>query len=165
MAERKIGSILVNRHTIDIAGEVVAIAQIVRLRELVLEQRKGFSAGRILLIVVGGFAAFLGTSGFGARSGGGAIAIIGLLLALAALLWSLYSTRKYILAIELASGGLTGLTSDSSVALTKLKEDVAAVIENPPDRPTTIHAPQIFAVDNRGSANTQIGSGNSQLNI
>jgi hypothetical protein len=161
MAERPVGSILVNNRTISIAGEVVAIKQIVRLRELEHKERKGFSPERVLLIVIGGFVAL-----YSANSGSASVwTTLGLIAALAAVLYSLYSTKKYILAIELASGSFSGLTSNTTGALTDLKDAIAGVIENPPTQPTTINVRDIYAVDSRGSRNMQIGSGNSQINF
>lgn len=160
MAERPVGSILVNNRTISIAGEVIAIKQIVRLRELEYKERKGFSPERVLLIVIGGFVAL-----YSANNGSTSVFTLVLIAVLAAALYSLYSTKKYILAIELASGSLSGLTSNTSGALSDLKDAIAGVIENPPTQPTTINVRDIYAVDSRGSRNTQIGSGNSQINF
>jgi hypothetical protein len=84
MAERPVGSILVNNRTISIAGEVVAIKQIVRLRELEYKERKGFSPERVLLIVIGGFVAL-----YSANSGSASVwTTLGLIAALAAVLYS-----------------------------------------------------------------------------
>ena len=64
MEDRPVGSILVNNRTIDIAGEVLAIRQIVRLKELEYVRKNGFSTGRTLMIVGALAVAFFSRSMF-----------------------------------------------------------------------------------------------------
>lgn len=171
MEDRPVGSILVNNRTIDIAGEVLAIRQIVRLKELEYVRKNGFSTGRTLMIVGALAVAFFSRSMFpsyaySSSDTGSTVSVVSLLVALGTLLYSLYSTRRYILAIELASGGFTGLSARNPQALTDLKETIAGIIENPPTQatPVSIHG-DVYAVDARGSKNSQFGGSNFQQNF
>jgi hypothetical protein len=137
VTDRPVGTITVSNRTIDLAGEILAISQIVSLRELDLELRRGFSSGRLALLFGGVFLV---------------------------LIYSLYTRKRYILAIELASGRLSGLSARSSVALSNLKNAIHEVIENPPLHPTSINVGDVYAIDARGSQGNQFGSGNTQHN-
>jgi hypothetical protein len=167
VTDRPVGTITVSNRTIDLAGEIVAISQIVSLRELDLELRRGFSSGRLALLFGGVFLLFFGSSVLGggyASSGQGLISLIGLGVVLGVLIYSLYTRKRYILAIELASGRLSGLSARNSVALSNLKNAIHEVIENPPMHPTSINVGDVYAIDARGSQGNQFGSGNSQGN-
>jgi hypothetical protein len=83
---------------------------------------------------------------------------------LGVLIYSLYTRKRYILAIEMASGRLSGLSARNSVALSNLKNAIHEVIENPPLHPTSINVGDVYAIDARGSQGNQFGSGNSQHN-
>jgi hypothetical protein len=166
VTDRPVGTITVSNRTIDLAGEILAISQIVSLRELDLELRRGFSSGRLALLFGGVFLLFFGSSvlgGYGS-SDQGVIALIGLGIVLGVLIYSLYTRKRYILAIELASGRLSGLSARNSVALSNLKNAIHEVIENPPLHPTSINVGDVYAIDARGSQGPQFGSGNSQHN-
>lgn len=163
MPDRPVGVISVSNRTIDLAGEILTIAQIVRLRELDFEVRNGFSPGRTIAIAVVVFFAFFGSSVFGA-SGRTPMTIIAVLIALGILLYCVIPRKRYILAIELASGSISGLSSNNPMSLTHLKETIRQVIENPPLQPTTLQVGDVYSVDARGSGGLQFGSGNLQRN-
>ena len=164
MSDRKLGRITVSRRTIDLAGEILAIAQIVRLREINYELRRGLSAGRTVLLLLG--LLMFGSSVLIVGSGSGfeLLPVLGLLLVVGALLYPLYPRTRYILAIEPATGSLTGLYAKSSAALTNLKDQIQTVIENPPTQPTTLHVGDVWAVDARESRGLQFGRDNTMLN-
>jgi hypothetical protein len=162
MPDRPLGVISVSNRTIDLAGEILVIAQIVRLRELDFEVRKGFSPGRTTAIAAAVFVAIFGSAVFG-TSGRGAVTIIASLVALGIVLYCVIPTTRYILAIELASGSINGLSSGAPAALTHLKETIRQVIENPPLQPMKFHVGDVYSVDARGSRGFQFGSGNSQF--
>ena len=167
MADRKVNTITVSSRTIDLAGEILVIAQIVRLRELDFEVRKGLSGGRIALLVLGVFLLFFSSSFLGTgsvSSGRGVLPILGLVLVLGVLLYSFYTRTRYILAIELASGSLSGLSANDPGALSRLKNDIQQIIEMPPMQPTQVHVGDVWAVDARGSRGNQFGSGSTQFN-
>src|SRR3954451_17244422 len=46
MADRRVGTITVSSRTIDLAGEIIVIPQIVRLREMEFEIRRGLAGRR-----------------------------------------------------------------------------------------------------------------------
>jgi hypothetical protein len=166
MAERTVGTITVNSRTIDLAGEILVIPQIVRLRKLEYEVRRGLSGARIAILIVGIFlffsSSFLGITS--SNPGQGFLPILGLLIVLGVLLYSFYWRRRYILAIELASGSLSSLYSKNSHGLNWLKEQIQQIIEHPPMQPTAIHVGDVWTVDARGSRGGQFGSGNKQFN-
>lgn len=163
MPDRPVGIISVSNRTIDLAGEILTIAQIVRLRELDFEVRNGFSPVRTIAIAVATFFAFFGSTTFG-TSGRGTVTVLALLIALGILLYCVIPKKRYILAIELASGSISGLSSSNPASLTHLKETIRQVIENPPLQPTTLQVGDVYSVDARGSRGFQFGSGNSQFN-
>jgi Family of unknown function (DUF6232) len=168
VADRPVGTITVSNRTIDLAGEIIAISQIVRLRELNFDVRRGFSAGSVIALVAGVLAVFYGSSFVAGSSSSGSgrflLPLLGVAVAIGALIYALHTRTRYILAIELASGSLSGLSANDRNALHNLKQTIRDVIEHPPLQPTAINVGEVYAVDARGSQGSQFGSGNVQTN-
>jgi hypothetical protein len=165
MADRRVASITVSPRTIDLAGEILVISQIVRLRDLEYEFRRGLSGVRIALLALGVLLFFFGSSllsSVSSSSSAAFMSFLGLVTVVGVLLYSFYSRRRYILAIELASGSMSGLYAKNSTGLSVLKGDIQRVIENPPLHPTTLQLGDVYAVDARGANNAQFGPGNVQ---
>lgn len=162
MSDRPVGTITVSNRTIDLAGEILVIAQIVRLREIDYEFKRGLSGGRLALLAVGLLLLF-GSSliaGYGS-SDSTLYSLLGLVVVVGVLLYSFYSRRRYILAIELASGSVSGLYAKNAFGLTNLKDTIQRVIEDPPLQPTALHVGDVYAVDARGANNAQFGHHNT----
>ena len=165
MADRPVGTITVSSRTIDLAGDVLAIAHIVRLRELDFDARRGFSAGSVIAVAAGVLVVLFGSSLLGASSSGRVwMVLVGLAVVVGALFYALHARTRYILAIELSSGSFSGLSAGDRVALHRLKETIRSVIENPPVQSTSINVGDVYAVDARGSQGSQFGPGGTQVN-
>lgn len=165
MTDRRVGTITVNPRTIDLAGEILVISQIVRLRELDYEFRRGMSGGRFTLLVLGVLLFFFGSSLLRVTSSSGSptlTSFVGLVAVVGVLLYSFHPKRRFILAIEVASGSMSGLYAKHSMGLTNLKEAIQQVIENPPHEPTSLHVGDVYTVDARGVGNAQFGRDNKQ---
>jgi hypothetical protein len=120
------------------------------LRELGFEVRRGFSAGSIAAVLGGAVILFYGFSvmrGSSSSSGQIVVPLVGLVIIIGALYYALHTQTRFILAIEMAGGSISGLAAKDRKTLLDLKADIRDVIEYPPQQPTSIDVGDVYAVD------------------
>ena len=168
MAQRDLHEIVVHPRTIDIAGDILAIAEIARMRVLEYQEIRGFGTGSRILVNLSLGAFFFGLVVLvlnGRSSLGNTLAVVGALAAVAVAIYASTGPWRRNLVIEMSSGGRSVLGAGYVEPLEQLKSTIAMVIENPPSQPQVVQVANIHTVDLRNSRGVQVGDGNTQRNL